>query len=97
VWLGFDKPKTIQAGAVGGTFAAPIWGQMMARYYTGRNAGDWPAPPGDMVFVEIDRETGQPATPFTPAEQRAFEFFIPGTEPGVLRGNPWNVARWGAW
>jgi hypothetical protein len=23
------------------------------------------------------------------------EYFIPGSEPGALRGNPWNVARWG--
>ena len=27
VWLGFDRPKTITAGAVGGTLAAPIWGR----------------------------------------------------------------------
>src|SRR6185369_16886431 len=29
VWLGFDRPKTIAKGAVGGLLAAPIWGQMM--------------------------------------------------------------------
>src|SRR6185437_14518241 len=33
VWVGFDRPKTVARGAVGGSFAAPIWGAMMGRYY----------------------------------------------------------------
>ena len=41
VWLGFDQPKTIAPGAAGGSLAAPIWGEMMAKYYAGRPA---PAP-----------------------------------------------------
>src|SRR6185503_20251669 len=30
VWLGFDKPRMIMPGAVGGTLAAPVWAAMMA-------------------------------------------------------------------
>ena len=40
VWLGFDRPKTIAPGVAGGSLAAPIWGEMMAKYYAGR-----PVPP----------------------------------------------------
>ncbi len=99
VWLGFDKPKTIQAGsasAVGGTFAAPIWGAMMAKYYANHRVGDWPAAPGGLVFAEIDHDSGLLANPFTPADKRVIEYFLPGTEPGALKGNPWNLPRWGA-
>ena len=94
VWLGFDKPKTITTNAVGGTLAAPIWGQMMAGYYRNRRAGEWPAAPADMVFAEINRENGEVATPATPASSKIIEYFMPGTEPIEIR-SPWNVPRWG--
>ena len=31
VWIGFDRPRTITPGAAGGSLAAPIWAQMVAR------------------------------------------------------------------
>src|ERR1043166_4967457 len=69
VWLGFDKPKTIASGAVGGLLAAPIWGQMIGRYYAGRSPAGWPAPPDGLVYAELDRDTGLLATPDTPPEK----------------------------
>jgi penicillin-binding protein 1A len=95
VWLGFDRPKTIMKGVGGGSLAAPIWGQMMGRYYVGRTPGEWSAPTG-LTFAEFDRETGQLATPETPRARRYVEYFLPGTEPEPLRSNPWKVAQWGA-
>ncbi|MEO5567148.1 MAG: transglycosylase domain-containing protein [Gemmatimonadaceae bacterium] len=95
VWLGFDKPKTIMSSAAGGTLAAPIWGQMMAGYYRNRRPAEWPAPPPGLVFAEINRESGELATPATPAASRIVEYFMPGTEPIEIR-SPWNVPRWGA-
>ncbi|MFN2566326.1 MAG: penicillin-binding protein 1A [Gemmatimonadaceae bacterium] len=95
VWLGFDKPKMIMAGAGGGSLAAPIWGQMIARYYIGRTPGEWTAPTG-LTFAQFDRETGQLATPETPMSRRYVEYFIPGTEPEPFRTNPWKVVQWGA-
>ena len=96
VWLGFDRPKTITAGAVGGTLAAPIWGAMMARYYASRPApAAWTPPPG-LVTAELDRATGQLATAGTPAERRYTEYFVPGTEPEPLRSIPWKAAAFGA-
>jgi penicillin-binding protein 1A len=101
VWLGFDKPKTITPGAAGGSLAAPVWGKMMARYYatnSGR-AGDHSAaqwtPPIGVISGELDRLTGQVATPETPANRRYTEYFIEGTEPEQLRFDPWKIFRFG--
>lgn len=83
VWLGFDKPAMISPGAAGGTLAAPIAARVIAAAYQGRSAGQWTAPPG-VVAVEVDRATGKPADPSTPAERRFNEWFLIGTEPGAL-------------
>ena len=94
VWLGFDKPRTIMPGAGGGTLAAPIWANMIARYYRGGSAGEWPPAP-DVSFTEVDRLTGFLADSATPPERRQLEYFIPGTEPQALRINPWKIPQWG--
>jgi 1A family penicillin-binding protein len=96
IWLGFDKPKTIMKGAGGGSLAAPIWGQMIARYYVGRTAGEWRAAPTGLTFAYFDRATGELATAETPRDRRYLEYFIPGTEPEPFRSNPWKVVQWGA-
>ena len=49
-------------GAGGGSLAAPIWGQIVARYYIGRTPGEWTAPPG-LTFAYYDRQTGALACP----------------------------------
>jgi penicillin-binding protein 1A len=102
VWLGFDKPKTITPGAVGGSLAAPVWGKMMARYYSSaagrssieRSAGQW-TPPIGVISGELDRETGQLATIGTPAQRRYTEYFVEGTEPDQLKADPWKIFKWG--
>jgi 1A family penicillin-binding protein len=95
VWLGFDKPKPIASGAVGGLLAAPIWGQMMGRYYAGRSTNGWGPPPDGLVFAELNRDVADLATPDAPLDKRYIEYFLPGTEPQQLRDNPWKVAQWG--
>jgi 1A family penicillin-binding protein len=94
VWLGFDKRKTIMPGAGGGSLAAPIWARMVADYYGNGSAGEWVAP-GDLSFGELDRATGQLADSLTPPDRRYIEYFMPGTEPPLLRVNPWKVPQWG--
>lgn len=102
VWLGFDTPKTIAPGAAGGSLAAPVWGKMMSRYYASsagrssleRSESQWIAPIG-VISGELDRLTGQLATPATPADRRYTEYFVEGTEPEPLRADPWKIFRWG--
>jgi penicillin-binding protein 1A len=101
VWLGFDKPTSMGRGAGGGSFAAPVWGRMVARYYaskpeilTSRDAVQW-APPLGVIMGEVDRATGELATDQTPADRRYTEYFVEGTEPPSLRADPWKVFAWG--
>jgi penicillin-binding protein 2D len=94
VWLGFDRPKPIGSTAFGGTMAAPVWGDMIARYYEGRNSSGW-TPPGGLLSAELDRVTAEPATEDTPPDQRYTEYFLAGTEPASLRADPWRLFRWG--
>jgi 1A family penicillin-binding protein len=96
VWLGFDRPKTIAPGVAGGSLAAPIWGEMMAKYYAGRPAPTAWVPPLGLITAELDRTTGQLADATTPAERRYVEYFIPGTEPEPLRSIPWRLPLFGA-
>jgi penicillin-binding protein 1A len=85
VWLGMDTRKPIaERGVAGGTLAAPIWAQMMARGGYARPSSAWAMPEG-VVSAEVDRATGALASPATPAERRYVEYFLAGTEPGALR------------
>jgi penicillin-binding protein 2D len=101
VWLGFDKPTSMGRGAGGGSFAAPVWGKMVARYYaskpeilTSRDSAQW-TPPLGVIMGEVDRATGELATDQTPADRRYTEYFVEGTEPPSLRADPWKVFGWG--
>jgi penicillin-binding protein 2D len=90
VWLGFDRPQTIAAGAAGGALAAPIWARFMASAYTGRDVAAW-VPPATLDTVGLDRATGALADSTTPPDRRYTEYFIPGTEPGGIRVEPRSV------
>jgi penicillin-binding protein 1A len=93
VWLGFDRPKTITRGAAGGTLAAPVWGQMVGRWYQNRPVGTaWNAPPpAGVVAVELDRQTGLPADSTTAPQRRVTEYFLDGTQPGARPFDPISV------
>lgn len=81
VWLGFDQPQRILRDASGGALAAPVWGRVMAEFYSSHVApAPWTAP-AELVARDIDRETGMLATAACPPEQVVTEGFIPGTEP----------------
>ena len=102
VWLGFDQPVTIAAGAAGGSLAAPIWGQMVARYYASLgaaaapNVAAWDTPPPGLSYAELDRDTGALADTTTPPSHKYLEFFLPGTEPAALKSDPWRTPQFGA-
>ena len=94
VWLGFDKPGTIIAGAAGGTLAAPIFGDAIAKWYKDREAGSWSIP-GGLIVATLDRDSGALATRATPADRRYAEYFLPGTEPDSLRLGVRRLVTWG--
>ncbi len=93
VWLGFDRPRSIMPGAAGGTLAAPIFGQMLARSAYGRGAPWTPLP--TLVTAELDRTTGKLADASTPTDRRYSEYFLAGTEPGALRVDARRLFGWG--
>ena len=96
VWLGFDLPAPIVPGAAGGTLAAPIWGDMIARYYQGgRPTGTWDDLPAGLATAELDRASGAPANDSTPADRRYTEYFIDGTQPGANATAAWALWSWG--
>ncbi|MDQ3389126.1 MAG: penicillin-binding transpeptidase domain-containing protein, partial [Gemmatimonadota bacterium] len=60
VWVGFDTPRSLGAGAYGGSVAAPIWGEMMREFYAGRPIpAPWPLPenamsaPVDSIILDL--------------------------------------------
>ena len=81
VWLGFDQPKTITTSATGGSFAAPVWADMMKSVYQNRpDPGSWSAPES-LVSASIDEETGMLASNNCPPLHVRVEYFVPGTQP----------------
>jgi penicillin-binding protein 1A len=81
VWMGFDKPQKIQAGAQGGRLAAPAWAAFMNEVYRRKpSPPDWPMPM-NIVTRQIDVSTNMLATPYCPASVVGNEFYIPGTDP----------------
>ena len=81
VWLGFDQPVPIGAGASGSRMAAPVWADLMKRYYEDRRTPLPWQPPGSVIALPIDESTGRVATPDCPGELVRTEYFVPGTEP----------------
>jgi penicillin-binding protein 1A len=86
VWLGYDEKKPIGNGETGTTAALPIWIDIMRAWLDGRDRATPPTfdAPGNIVFVAVDRATGQPAGGGTTAT--ITEAFIAGTQPTALPG-----------
>jgi penicillin-binding protein 1A len=84
VWLGYDEKKPIGNGETGTTAALPIWIDIMRAYLDGRDRSTAPTfdAPGNIVFVAVDRATGQPADSSSTAT--VTEAFIAGTQPTPL-------------
>jgi len=79
VWVGFDND--LDLGIQGAESAAPIWMEFMKEALKFREYRDTKAfeAPDGIVSIEIDPETGFPATPACP--KRATEVYIAGTQP----------------
>ena len=79
VWVGFDDNRDLDLE--GAKSAAPIWGDFMKRalaYREYRDTREFAVPDG-IVSVQVDSQTGWPATAYCPKTHA--EVFIAGTEP----------------
>jgi penicillin-binding protein 1B len=79
VWVGFDDSRDLDIE--GARSAAPIWMQFMKealKYRDYRDTKPFEAPDG-IVSIDIDPDTGYPATPACPAH--VTEVYIAGTQP----------------
>jgi penicillin-binding protein 1A len=79
VWIGHDQKKPIGPGFTGTEAALPIWIDFMKDYIGTRTDRPTFDPPGNIVFVSVDRGTGTPSDPSNPAA--ISEAFISGTQP----------------
>ncbi|HUL73545.1 MAG TPA: PBP1A family penicillin-binding protein [Vicinamibacterales bacterium] len=76
VWVGFDNNQPI--GLSGSQAALPIWTTFMKRALAGHKDAHF-EPPDDIVFVDIDKDTGKLARPGCP--KVISEAFLMGTQP----------------
>jgi penicillin-binding protein 1A len=86
VWIGYDDKKPLGPSETGAVAALPIWMQFMRGYIEKRGDRQNPPtfePPGNIVFVNVDRATGQPLS--SDSAGGITEAFIAGTQPGGLR------------
>ncbi|MSO52274.1 MAG: penicillin-binding protein [Acidobacterium sp.] len=82
VWIGHDEKKPIGGNETGATAALPMWIDFMRTYldlYADREHPPTFDPPGNIVFMTVDRDTGDVTSD---ANVRAIhEAFISGTQP----------------
>ncbi len=77
VWVGYDDNTPIRL--TGAKAALPIWVEFMKAAVAGTRQRRFDVPPENVIFVDIDRDTGLLVTPGCP--KRFSEAFIAGTEP----------------
>ena len=86
VWVGYDDKKPLGPSETGAQAALPIWMDVMKMHIT--RDGDRQNPPafeapGNIVFLPVDRATGQPLPGDSPNSIN--EAFISGTQPGGMK------------
>jgi penicillin-binding protein 1A len=80
VWVGLDQKKPIGPNQTGSEAALPIWLDIMQAWIGERKDPPRFEPPGNIVFVSVDKSTGNPAEAGMPGV--ISEAFIAGTQPG---------------
>jgi penicillin-binding protein 1A len=83
VWVGLDQKKPIGSNMTGAEAALPIWMDIMKAWIGDRKEAPQFPSPGNIVFVTVDKGSGEPAADGTPGAIP--EAFIAGTQPGSIR------------
>ena len=83
VWVGLDQKKPIGSNMTGAEAALPIWMDIMKSWIGDRKEPPQFASPGNIVFVTVDKGSGDPLPEGTPGAIQ--EAFIAGTQPGSIR------------
>ena len=83
VWVGMDQKKPIGHNQTGSEAALPIWVDIMKGWIGDRAEPPRFEPPGNIVFVSVDKSSGGAVEPGAP--EAIAEAFIAGTEPGGFR------------
>ncbi len=83
VWVGLDQKKPIGSNQTGAEAALPIWIDIMKAWIGDRKEPPAFPPPGNIVFVTVDKGSGTPEIPGAPGA--ISEAFIAGTQPGSIR------------
>ena len=83
VWVGYDQKKPLGHGMTGAEAALPIWIEIFKTWIGDRKEQPKFEPPGNIVFVAVDRATGDASVAGTPGTMS--EAFIAGTQPGSIR------------
>jgi penicillin-binding protein 1A len=83
VWVGLDQKKTLGHNQTGAEAALPIWMDIMKAWIGDRKEPPKFDAPGNIVFVSIDKASGEVAEPGTAGA--ISEAFIAGTQPGSMK------------
>jgi penicillin-binding protein 1A len=81
VWIGYDQKRSMGPAGTGSETALPIWMEIMKAWIGDRTEAPPFEPPGNIVFVSVDRLSGDAALDGTPGA--ITEAFISGTQPGI--------------
>jgi penicillin-binding protein 1B len=92
VWVGYDDNTPVNLS--GARAALPIWVDFMKGALAGMQPRPLPVPASNIVFVDIDPQTGLRASPYCP--KTLAESFIAGTEPIEVCQwhNPGDMRQW---
>jgi penicillin-binding protein 1A len=83
VWVGYDQKKPLGSGMTGAEAALPIWLEIFKTWIGDRKDPPKFEAPGNIVFVAVDKASGNAANPGDPGAIN--EAFIAGTQPGSIR------------
>jgi membrane carboxypeptidase/penicillin-binding protein len=83
LWVGYDQKRSMGQLGTGSDSALPIWIEIMKAWIGTRKDPPQFEPPGNIVFVSVDRGSGEEVTDGTPGA--ISEAFIAGTQPGGFR------------